>query len=347
MQDIRLVGNDGEYLNLETQTGEQFRLVLDDTVRAAVKRENTAPLDQISITPREIQDAVRAGATPEEVSEEFSVPFDYVDKFAQTVVDEIGHIIASAQSVRLTIAADRYSEATQVEFREVVQARLHNAGSKISHWSALKTENSPWNVRVHFFDADGNEKTATWAFDPRRLVLSPENESAVNLTNSGVSRDIDQPKLRVLDEVISQGGNARTADDLSATQAITVIDDEVVSAAVATSSAIEELTKSSLQVVDNENALDHSSESTEAPEPAPISATVDLLEALRRKRAAADSVAKPPANLEQPEPEAPEPITSKADQTDVKGDEAIPAAKKGRPSMPSWDEIVFGTKTDE
>ena len=24
-----------------------------------------------------------------------------------------------------------------------------------------------------------------------------------------------------------------------------------------------------------------------------------------------------------------------------------PAAKKGRPSMPSWDEIVFGTKTDD
>ena len=345
MQDIRLVGNDGEYLNLETQTGEQFRLVLDDTVRAAVKRENSAPLDQVSITPREIQDAVRAGATPEEVSEKFSVPFDYVDKFAQTVIDEIGHIIASAQSVRLTIAADRYSEATQVEFREVVQGRLNNAGAKISQWSARKTENSPWHVRVHFSDGNGMEKTATWAFDQRRLVLSPENEAAVNLTNAGVSRDFDQPKLRVLDEVISQAG--RHVQDSIATEAITVIEDEVVLAAVSAPSAIEELTRASLEAVDVANAVDELVETIQPSEPAPISATVDLLEALRKKRAAADSVAKPRANPAQSEPEIIEPLASKPDPLVAKSDEAMPTAKKGRPSMPSWDEIVFGTKTDE
>jgi transposase len=44
MQDIRLVGNDGEYLNLETQSGDKFRLVLDESLRAAVKRDKSVQL---------------------------------------------------------------------------------------------------------------------------------------------------------------------------------------------------------------------------------------------------------------------------------------------------------------
>jgi len=166
MQDIRLVGNDGEYLNLETQDGDKFRLVLDESLRAAVKRDNSLKLDSISISPREIQDAVRAGASAEDIAAEYSAPIDYVEKFAQTVVDEIGHIIASARSVRVAIAADRYSEASQIEFSEVVAERIANSGGNNAVWTAAKHEGLPWHVSVTY-DSEGKSRVAVWSFDQR------------------------------------------------------------------------------------------------------------------------------------------------------------------------------------
>ena len=73
MQDIRFVDSDGEYLNLETQGGEKFRVILDDTLRSAIKRESQVQLDTVSISPREIQDLVRSGLTAFDVASSHSV----------------------------------------------------------------------------------------------------------------------------------------------------------------------------------------------------------------------------------------------------------------------------------
>lgn len=366
MQDIRLVGNDGEYLNLETQTGEQFRLVLDESVRAAVKRENSTPLDEVSISPREIQDAVRAGASAEDIAAKYATPFDYVDKFAQTVMDEIGHIIASAQSVRIAIAADRYSEAKQVEFREVIQDRLHAAGAKLVAWSALKFEHSPWQVSVKYQDASGATKTATWMFDQRKLILSPDNELAAKLSGGELAREVELPKLRAIDELLPNSNESRGPVVVElVTEVIEVVESEPEKPTslkdVSQASAIEELTKASLESLQTESNVS-SKPSVEEP---PLTATVDLLEALRRKRAAteASSTEKPtkvePVSSKTVEPEpSPAAVSDsknpeveesevEAAETSVPDSPLIAPAKKGRPSMPSWDEIVFGTKTED
>jgi hypothetical protein len=329
MQDIRLVGNDGEYLNLETQDGDKFRLVLDESLRAAVKRDNSVKLDSISISPREIQDAVRAGATAEEVAAKYSAPIDYVEKFAQTVIDEIGHIIASAQSVRIMIAADRYSEASQNEFGEVVAERIARSGGEKVSWSAAKHEGLPWHVTVSF-TAEGKDKEAVWSFDQRKLVLSPENETAMQFSAGDHSSAVSAPKLRNV-EVIPE-----------VTQVIEL-------PTIASVSSIEELTRASVEVYETTEQVSETGAE-------PLTATADLLEALRKKRAdatKADEVQKQPAAddsnvvelLEQVEAE--EPLEDFAEIEEVAPEPIAPVAKKGRPSMPSWDEIVFGTKADD
>lgn len=337
MQDIRLVDNDGEYLNLETQGGEKFRLVLDDSLRSAIKRDTSIQLDAVSISPREIQDEVRAGATAEEVAEKHSVPLDYVEKFALTVVDEIGHIIASAQTVRISVEADRYSEATQVEFGEILEGRLKKAGAKNVTWSATKIEGSPWIVSVSYQLSDGSN-SAVWSFDQRKLVLSPENEAAVKMSAGDFSGNTSAPKLK---QVEPSTESTKIIELPRVELEPEIIDTPIVVPVpeVTTVSSIEELTRNSLQAVQNV---------VEARAPEQLSPTADLLEALRKKRAAASSHVEESVDVPAPENIIEPPLVEEAAPVEEQDAAPIaPAAKKGRPSMPSWDEIVFGTKTDD
>jgi hypothetical protein len=344
MQDIRLVGNDGEYLNLETQSGDKFRLVLDDTLRSAVKRDSSVQLDSISISPREIQDAVRAGASAQQVSEKHSVPLDYVEKFALTVVDEIGHIIASARSVRIAVAADRYSESSQVEFGEVIAERIATSGGKNATWSAVKFEGLPWQVTVTFdSNRDGDASAAIWSFDQRKLVLSPDNSLAVKLSAGEQPSSVTTAKLRPIEAV-----SETIAEDVDAqTQVISLpivasIPEVSEAPSLMVVSSIEELTKVTLEVAE----ASVSESATDDVEIEPLSATADLLEALRKKRADATKAAEP--KLDGAEPASPSPVNESASSTiDEIAPAPVVAPKRGRPSMPSWDEIVFGTKADD
>jgi hypothetical protein len=92
-----------------------------------------------------------------------------------------------------------------------------------------------------------------------------------------------------------------------------------------------------------------------APAVTPISDTADLLEALRKKRNERELLE------EQEEIPATDFLSVVPDfeeqelipEEDISQDppeiipETPPASKRGRASIPSWDEIVFGTKTED
>jgi hypothetical protein len=95
--------------------------------------------------------------------------------------------------------------------------------------------------------------------------------------------------------------------------------------------------------------------------PEPLSATADLLEALRRKRTdreATDLEAHPQTSqirvvdievqpIEQSVEKSAEEAGTVIAEPAMPEPEAATSPKKGRAAMPSWDEIVFGTKADE
>ncbi len=336
MQDIRFVDSDGEYLNLETQGGERFRLILDDALRSAIKREIQVQLDTVSISPREIQDLVRSGLSASDVANSHSVPLDYVEKFALTVVDEIGHIIASAKTVRISIEADRYSEASQLEFGEILEGRLRKADATSVIWAATKLEGEPWMVSVSYVSAEEN-RNAVWSFDQRKLVLSPENESAVRLSAGDFAASPSTPKLKRVEEA----SDSTRVIELPRVDIVPETESTAEASAPATVSSIEELTRTSLQSVTDEPQ-------GEKVIAEPLSPTADLLEALRKKRIAATEgstadLAPVAIETEKKEPEQ----ASSLEVEEIEPAPMAPAAKKGRPSMPSWDEIVFGTKADD
>jgi hypothetical protein len=326
MKDIKFLSSDGDFLFLEDSDGQKYRLVLDDTVRRASRGESAAKLDEPTITPREIQEEIRAGRNIEEIVRSSGASEDYVQKFAQPVLDELDHAVRNALAVRLEIAGDRFNEPTAREFGEIIKTRIIASGAGMETWSAMKAPDHGFYIYCQF-ELDGETKKAIWSYDPKRLALAPENEIAITLSSQ--DRLAQQaPKLIPV----------RSAPSFTENLADTV-----------------DLVRFLPTTPQNTQAT-----STPEKDDQPLSETADLLEALRKKRNEREAV----DHLE-PHPATeglrvveytPEPISAlkpESEQTEPEPNTSEPApapdsvSKKGRASIPSWDEIVFGTKTDD
>jgi hypothetical protein len=320
MKDIRFLGSDGDFLLLEDSEGQKFRLLLDQPLRSAIRNEVPQMLDQPRLSPREIQEEIRVGRSIEEIVQASGAPVDYVMKFAQPVLDELNHAVLNALTVRLEVPGDRFNDPTTREFGEIIKARLAASGAGIEKWSAMKAPEHGFYIYCEY-DLGGRQMKATWLYDPKRLALIPENEAAVSLS-SGDRIATPAPKLRPVQAPPTQF-NTSLADTVEIVREPTPplpVQPEVISSAT----------------------------------PA-ISDTADLLEALRKKRSEREMLEDEPKipqtdflsvvpDIEEQESYAEEDFSQESPEL---APETPPASKRGRASIPSWDEIVFGTKTED
>jgi hypothetical protein len=325
MKDIKFLGTDGDFLLLETPEGVRYRLLIDDSVRRASRGESSPQLDAPTLSPREIQEEIRVGRSIQDIIAASGAPEEYIRKFAQPVLDELNHAVLNALAVRLEIAGDRFNEPTVREFGEIIKSRLAASGAGIERWSALKAPDQGFFIYCEF-ELDGQTKKATWSYDPKRLALSPENDVAINLSSQ--DRLVAQaPKLRPV---------ASTPTSITESLGETV--------------DLVRLTPNSSTPLN--------SQASDADESV-LSETADLLDALRKKRSERESVEHldphpsteglrvvelvPEQSHPDEEPEAIEPEPAPAPvNTDSSSTQ-----KRGRASIPSWDQIVFGTKTED
>ncbi|WP_296631287.1 septation protein SepH [Rhodoluna sp.] len=348
MDDIRLIETDGDYLVVEANGGQKFRLLIDDSVRSAVKREAPQALDDLTMTPRQIQDAVRVGTTIDELVKLSGATWAFVEKFAAPVIAELEHIIESALSVRVTTAGDRYTATHQIEFGELVANRLAASGASDITWIARRSETGGWHVSVAY-KINGTEAVATWAFDQRALALSPENEAAISLSAHEEIGSIPIPKLRPVDASTSEAVT-EVIPSTPAAFAHLVPKVEEPAAQVEVEAPIAPVV--SITPIVQPAPVAAAKPVADVTPSEPLSATADLLEALRRKRtereeseakvAVEDTQVIEPVKAAEPAPVVSEPVA----ETPAEAPASAPA-KKGRASMPSWDEIVFGTKADD
>lgn len=317
MDDIRLVETGDEFLVLETATGERYRLLLDDQVRAAAKRTISSKTVSETMSPREIQEKIRSGTSVSHLVSITGLDAELIDKFAAPVLDEIAFVVASAQSIRLSIAGTRPNTTEHVEFGEVIAGRLRASGASDSEWQAIKLEGSAWRVSVNF-RLGAESHLAAWLFEPKKLTLAPENDMAIRLSTEEILSTLPAANLRVIssDEPIAE---------VPAAEIVAQIEHE------------------SLQ-----SELDHQVD-------VESSATTDLLEAMRRKREnrksdpvsieveIEDLASSADTNVNSEETEAADSESSSSEAVKT----SQPEPKKQRASMPSWDQIVFGAKVEE
>lgn len=333
MKDIRFLGIEGDSLLLESEDGEQFRLNLDDDLRRTLRREPTANDEAEQISPREIQIEIRSGVSIADLAERTGASVEYIEKFAATVLDELQHVIASALAVRIQVPGDRFNEPVHAEFGEVVSERLSKNRATGVSWSSRKDESGTWLVQCNFKTGSNNQE-ALWSFDLRKLVLTPENETALQLqTQSALMQTPKAPVVKpvVADDPLVPTGSIRV--DAPASKPEPVIAPTPVKPAIDTSA------------IDLDN----------------MATTTDLTDILRKRAAEAAEKTTTLEVVPEPEPQpeaAIEPIVEpatvvipKTDKTQVVDLDATqpiePAPKKGRVPVQSWEEILLSTRSED
>ncbi|HET7388085.1 MAG TPA: septation protein SepH [Nocardioidaceae bacterium] len=316
-RDLTLVGlsEDKSRLVLRSPAGEVFQLPVDAHVRAVLggddaSRMRSGATDQTLeiemesvLRPRDIQARIRAGETPETVAAAARTTLEKVMVFATPVLAERAHIAERAQRASVRRKA---GEGPTRLLDDAVTERLRsrNVDPGSVDWDAWRRDDGRWTVVADYRSGE-SERHAEFTFDaPGRYVVAEDDEGRWLVGEKSASKG-PQPR--------PTGTGAGTPRRLTA-----VVSDE--------SSADDELPLGA-DAMDLVNAVS---------DPPDREKTVEI----DRPGAPGDADWIATQATERPAPSDTEDPTD-AEQS---AKPARRAAKKsrGRSSVPSWDEIMFG-----
>lgn len=131
-----------------------------------------------ALSPRDIQNRIRSGASLEDVAQEAGVPAEKVEPYAAPVLAEREHIALTA----LQCPVRRRGETGSVRaMGSVVEERLGSALSEQVKWDAWRNEDRRWTVRASYDDAEGNHQDAHFIFDMRARFSVAQDDPAREL----------------------------------------------------------------------------------------------------------------------------------------------------------------------
>ncbi|MFF8957443.1 septation protein SepH [Streptomyces sp. NPDC014894] len=182
MPELRVVAvsNDGTRLVLKAADSTEYTLPIDERLRAAV-RNDRARLGQIEIEveshlrPRDIQARIRAGASAEEVAQLAGIPVERVRRFEGPVLAERAFMAERARKTPVR----RPGENTGPQLGEAVQERLTLRGAEKDTllWDSWRRDDGTWEVLL-IYRVAGEPHSASWTYDPpRRLVKAVDDEA--------------------------------------------------------------------------------------------------------------------------------------------------------------------------
>ncbi|QDY79523.1 septation protein SepH [Streptomyces qinzhouensis] len=182
MPELRVVAvsNDGTRLVLKAADSTEYTLPIDERLRAAV-RNDRARLGQIEIEveshlrPRDIQARIRAGASAEEVAQMAGIPVERVRRFEGPVLAERAFMAERARKTPVR----RPGENSGPPLGEAVQERLVLRGAEkdTTLWDSWRRDDGTWEVLLVYRVA-GEPHAASWTYDPpRRLVQAVDDEA--------------------------------------------------------------------------------------------------------------------------------------------------------------------------
>jgi hypothetical protein len=198
MQDLRVIGVQSGALLVSTDAGGEYRLPVTHTLHSQLRAASPgdAPVER-KAPPREIQALVRSGKTPQQVADLTGADLDYVHRFEGPVLAERAFVLESARAVTVSVADDAASGVQATTFGAVIDERLDGAETSQREWSAYKDAEHGWVVHLAFVTHEV-ERDATWRFDPKKSVLAPLGGDAHRLSQHSEEAGPLVPRLRAV-----------------------------------------------------------------------------------------------------------------------------------------------------
>ncbi|WP_405943782.1 septation protein SepH [Streptomyces sp. NBC_00932] len=351
MPELRVVAvsNDGTRLVLKAADSTEYTLPIDERLRAAV-RNDRARLGQIEIEveshlrPRDIQARIRAGASAEEVAQMAGIPVDRVRRFEGPVLAERAFMAERARKTPVRRAGE--NTGTGPQLGEAVNERLLLRGAERDTvlWDSWRRDDGTWEVLLVYRVATETH-SASWSYDPpRRLVQAMDDEARSLIGESDDSLAAPEPSFPFVPRI------ARLPRDRPLDRAL-------------------------------DRQVDRQMERPTAPVPAPpepeesgsgerdsLTSLLEAVPSFRGDMIVPERPAPPELPPSEPaqEPESEEPPAASAGAGSAYADVLMPRAVAGhrdrltgttdrqaeadgvrpgrRAAVPSWDEIVFGTR---
>lgn len=318
MAQFTVVGpsDDGTHIVIADATGQTHELAVTAQLREAIRSARVtsamppAPPTDVapSMAPREIQRRIRAGLNAVELAELTGLAIETLRPFEGPVLAERGYVAQLARTTRIG------RDATAPMLGDLVADRLASRGVDPDQlqWDAYRDEGSPWSVAVDFM-VDSKRVRAEWSFDHvSRTVTATDDES--RWLSETELLDVPIPRRHLtavragLDPVVVPSPSTPTEELLEDLSARRGMREEI-------------------EIDDEPSGPTRTRESTVSFVPAD-SSTRHPAGSARRETTSQDDAVEAPSE----QPATPSNGTRKP--------------KKGRASVPSWDEIVFGAKND-
>jgi hypothetical protein len=184
MQDLTLIGvhEDGLHLLLADAEGNRYTVPLDDSLRAAVRRDRPR-LGQLQnelgggLRPAAVQSMIRAGLSAEETAERAGWSVEKVHKYEGPILAEREHVAGLARQVRLRSRGASHATSTTLEARVTERLLSREIDPGAVAWDSRRADKGEWIVSLAFA-AGGREREAAWRFDPlARIVAALDDES--------------------------------------------------------------------------------------------------------------------------------------------------------------------------
>jgi hypothetical protein len=349
MQDLRVIGTEDGALLVSDDEGTRYRLPVDDVLQLKIRQVTPDPSIGQRLAPREIQAHIRSGMSAEDVATITGAPLEHIQKFEGPVLAEREFIVTSALSVPVHTVLEIDPLGEGVNFGMAIRSRLVDLGAVSERWASWKDAATGWIVKLSF-TVDQIDHDARWQFDPKKQALDPINNEAVTLSQQGNATGNLIPRLRA----VHQEERSQDASRFDS-GAFDLGDADVPDARARLEAATQSLAH------------------PEAEEPAEMNQTADLLEALRRRRGEREAASYEETLFDEQASHFVPPISnhpstgtirivdiptelptlssggsqSTAPQPSARNTGGQPRVRKGRQSMPTWDEIVFGARPDD
>ena len=369
MDELELVGlhDDGEHIVLAGPDGTRYRLRVDEPLRAAARRDRPR-LELLraesgsSLPPREIQSRIRAGLSAQDVADASGLEVEVVRRYEGPVLAEREFIASQARSSSVG------REPGSPPLGELVVDRLAARGvdPESVRWDSFRAHGEPWTVVVRFV-VGSQDREARWHFDHQLRVVSALEDEARWLSETQLADEpIPRRHLAAVRDVVfdvapgtdgaivTPVGHDEPAADDSETEP-----EEDATAALLAELSGKRGVRQEIEIPEDDEAFEgfgpqHAFDFGDDAFLGAHPAHSDPEGAQDARVLTLPSAASPAQPAAEPG-EATEEATEADDVADAAPDDDVPPdaepprtrSRKGRASVPSWDEIVFGARREQ